>query len=696
MKNKSTAGKVSTSSNSNNINVLASPNTKALLSGNKSFDWIAFLSNPSNSEVHCVPVSSFKHAPLSDVWDDLVTLALKVEVKNTDCNLEQYQTGSGILSEAYWIASVVRFAGYYVLLRYEGFGNDSSKDFWVNIFTSAIHPVGWCASQGKTLIPPASVEGKSNDWKGFLLKRLTGSRTLPENFLDQLKESIKSKFTVGMRLEVVDKRRISAVRVAAVDSIIGGRLHIKYDQTGEDELEDAGFWCHQFSPLIHPIGWAQLVGHELKATEEYATESLSKAVNNSFDAQDATWTLFPPIKGPSTALMNSNASNISNNHHLMPLNNGQNNTLSFKEGMKLEAIDPLNLSTICVATVMKVLRSNYLMIGIDGMMSEDGSDWFCYHASSPCIFPVGFCKINNIDLTPPKDWEDNFDWTKYLKETKTQAAPVALFKKDIPGHSFKEGHYLEAVDLMEPRLVCVASVKRVVGRLLRIHFDGWDDTYDQWCDCESPELFPIGWCHLVGYPLEPPKDNSTASDSSKKKRGGYKRLGRKGKKHLSKLIKDKTEGDASQSKGLFDSSAEPEEDEEMDVDNNGQTSSSKTSTSSRQIFHNRATDNTPLQLNPSVSRAGPSTKGREASSSSTPSRPAVSVLSNSSVVMKPSPPQPVLPCDRSRETDPFKWNVADVAHFLESNSHGSYVNSFVRKVCIITEKSLLTSFQMSS
>lgn len=35
----------------------------------------------------------------------------------------------------------------------------------------------------------------------------------------------------------------------------------------------------------------------------------------------------------------------------------------FAVGMKLEAIDPLNLSTICVATVMSVLKDNYLMIG---------------------------------------------------------------------------------------------------------------------------------------------------------------------------------------------------------------------------------------------------------------------------------------------------------------------------------------------
>lgn len=42
------------------------------------------------------------------------------------------------------------------------------------------------------------------------------------------------------------------------------------------------------------------------------------------------------------------------------------------------------------------------MIGIDGAASADGSDWFCYHASSHAIFPVNFCQKNNIDLTPPK------------------------------------------------------------------------------------------------------------------------------------------------------------------------------------------------------------------------------------------------------------------------------------------------------
>lgn len=124
-----------------------------------------------------------------------------------------------------------------VKLRYEGYGVDSSHDFWINIMKSPVHPVGWCASQGKSLIPPKTIEEKFNDWKRFLVKRLTGSRTLPENFNDQLKESMKSKLKVGMKLEVVDKKRISAVRVASITAVVGGRIHVEYEKM---EPADAG------------------------------------------------------------------------------------------------------------------------------------------------------------------------------------------------------------------------------------------------------------------------------------------------------------------------------------------------------------------------------------------------------------------------------------------------------------------------
>lgn len=64
---------------------------------------------------------------------------------------------------------------------------------------------------------------------------------------------------------------------------------------------------------------------------------------------------------------------------------------------------------------------------------------------------------------------------------------------------------LECADLMDPRLVCVATISRVVGRLLKIHFDGWEEEYDQWLECNSPDVYPVGWCVLVGHKLEGPR-----------------------------------------------------------------------------------------------------------------------------------------------------------------------------------------------
>lgn len=71
-------------------------------------------------------------------------------------------------------------------------------------------------------------------------------------------------------------------------------------------------------------------------------------------------------------------------------------------------------------------------------------------------------------------------------------------------NKFKEGMKLESVDLMNPKNICVATVAQVVGRLVRISFDGWSSAYDQWVDCESSDLYPPGWCQLFNLTLEPP------------------------------------------------------------------------------------------------------------------------------------------------------------------------------------------------
>lgn len=465
------------------------------------FDWGPYL---MSSGTEAAPVSCFKHVAMSEGWDN-ITVGMKVEVPNYDTDL----------TNVFWIATVTRIAGYKALMRYEGFGNDSSKDFWINLCTRDVHPVGWCATIGKPLVPPESIQSKYADWKEFLVKRLTGARTLPNNFYNLVLDSLSDhKFKRGMHVEVVNKMCVSSMRVATIDEIVGGRLKLQYEDSNMDSEgwtdserylytrkdESDEFWCHVKSPLIHPVGWSQHVGHKLTASAEYKSKCFTKLATQKYDSDDGTPQMFEKEKEPPPGA-------------------------KFQVGMKLEAIDPLNLSAICVASVNKVLKDNFLMIGIDGSLAQNGSDWFCYHVTSPCIFPVSFCEVNNLELTPPRGYKTQFQWFEYLKQTNSVAAPVKLFDKEIPKHNFKLGMKLEAVDLMEPRLICVGTVARVVGRLLRIHFDGWEDEYDQWVDCESPDLYPVGWCEIVSYPIEGPriKESPTvmlpSSVANRKRRG---------------------------------------------------------------------------------------------------------------------------------------------------------------------------------
>lgn len=302
-----------------------------------SYDWNAQL---SDAGFFAAPVTCFQHAPGYDLWAN-IGVGMKVEVENTDCDTQGMPQGT--FPHSFWVATVLRLCGYKALLRYEGFDTDSSHDFWVNLCSSEVHPVGWCATRGKPLIPPRTIENKYNDWKDLLVKRLSGARTLPSTFYNKINDSLKSRFRPGLQLEVVDKNRISQVRLATVHKIVGKRLLVRYF----DAPDDNGFWVHEDSPLIHPVGWATTVGHNLSAPQDYLERMLAGLEQTlEVHEDDATMELFKM--------------NFTFEEYYL-----EGKTSGFEAGMKLEAVDPLNLSSICVATVMEVLKFGYMMIRID-------------------------------------------------------------------------------------------------------------------------------------------------------------------------------------------------------------------------------------------------------------------------------------------------------------------------------------------
>ncbi|KAJ8911381.1 hypothetical protein NQ315_014212 [Exocentrus adspersus] len=99
-----------------------------------------------------------------------------------------------------------------------------------------------------------------------------------------------------------------------------------------------------------------------------------------------------------------------------------------------------------------------------------------------------------------------FSWSKYLDHIKAKPAPVKLFKDPFPysRNGFRPGMKLEGVDPQHPSHFCVLTVAETVGYRLRLHFDGYPDNYDFWCNADSMDIFPMGWCEKFSHVLQPP------------------------------------------------------------------------------------------------------------------------------------------------------------------------------------------------
>lgn len=69
----------------------------------------------------------------------------------------------------YWVANIITTCGQLLLLRYEGYQEDRRADFWCDIMTADLHPLGWSRQHGKTMRAP---EGKAGLVLALLLFQL--------------------------------------------------------------------------------------------------------------------------------------------------------------------------------------------------------------------------------------------------------------------------------------------------------------------------------------------------------------------------------------------------------------------------------------------------------------------------------------------------------------------------------------------
>ncbi|XP_019753141.1 scm-like with four MBT domains protein 2 isoform X2 [Hippocampus comes] len=420
------------------------------------------------------PHTAFKHVEVS--LRSSFQPGMKLEVANKGA------------PDTYWVATVVATCGQLLLLRFSGYGDDRRADFWCDVMTAELHPVGWCVRNRKTLRPPQAIREKHADWTEFLVGDLTGSRTAPANLLEG---PLRGKNTVdlmvqGSVLELRDAAEPFLYWPARVMRNVGGRLRLRLAGLS-DEHRARDVWLFYLDVRLRPLGWAQENRLALEPPAELrplkSAGDWERALEDA--RRDGQTSAVPP--------------EVFKDHADPPAH-------AFEVGMKLEMVSLWERLRICPVSVTKVFDDNYFQVTADDLAADGEARSALCHAASPGIMPIQWCLKNGAGLERPRGYQGrDFDWADYLKRGGAEAAPDACFPDTWRTRTFAKDTWLEAVHPERPAEICVAQITQVRGRLLWLRLEG---AHKQFCeiiaDVESMDIFPVGWCEANAYPLNLP------------------------------------------------------------------------------------------------------------------------------------------------------------------------------------------------
>ncbi|XP_010213710.1 PREDICTED: scm-like with four MBT domains protein 2, partial [Tinamus guttatus] len=357
------------------------------------FNWDEFL---EETGANAAPHTSFKHVEIS--LQSSFQPGMKLEVANKSN------------PDTYWVATIITTCGQLLLLRYCGYGEDRRADFWCDVMTADLHPVGWCTQNNKVLMPPDAIKEKYVDWTEFLIHDLTGARTAPANLLEG---PLRGKnpvdlITVDSLIELQDSQNPCQYWIVSVVENVGGRLRLRY--VGLEETESYDQWLFYLDCRLRPVGWCQENKYRMDPPADiYSLKTISEwkcALEKSLnDAAN-----FPLL-------------------HLFFQDHADLRSHFFTVGMKLEAVNMREPFNICPASVTKVFNNHYFQVTIDDLRSEPSKISMLCHADSLGILPIQWCLKNGVNLTPPKGYSgQDFDWADYQKQCGAEAAPQLCFR----------------------------------------------------------------------------------------------------------------------------------------------------------------------------------------------------------------------------------------------------------------------------
>eukprot|EP00795_Rhopilema_esculentum_P009517 gene9517-17256_t len=270
----------------------------------------------------------------------------------------------------YCVATVIEIVGHRVRIRYDGFGDNDSQDFWCNFQAEELYPIGWCAENSFPLQPPTGISSTLEDWKIFLTKTLTGALAAPMDLFRENENRTQAKvhsFQAGLKVEVIHPRRPSIICPATITKSLGPYL---YQVTTEPlpNLPSHTFYGRGESTGIFSFGWS---------TKNSIDLALPSYVDSSGLTKEKYLAMCRKKSAPPTNSENRRVKN------------------AFRVGEKLAAVDLEEPHLVRVATVFNIIGRVLLLL-------FDGQGKFQYvDCDSEDIYPVEWLLNTGHPLCTP-------------------------------------------------------------------------------------------------------------------------------------------------------------------------------------------------------------------------------------------------------------------------------------------------------
>ncbi|XP_049882226.1 scm-like with four MBT domains protein 1 [Pectinophora gossypiella] len=384
--------------------------------------------------------------------------------------------------DIYWIAEITMVCGHLLRIKFIG----ATEDFWCDISSTKVHPLGWCGKYDELIEPPDEINEKYGDQIIDIMKNaLLDGQSVSIEALNNKGLSPIDRIKTGMKVEVQNTLDPYRYWIATVCENVGGRLLLRYDGCDEEMPQ---FWIFFSNNRLSSFGFVTNKGSPWQFKYPGKVNKFSCKVKLSTQLRQSAE---ESIKEPTPADLFQPAQSLEAHN--------------FVTGMKVEALNPQDMKTIRPATVTKVFNNFHFLVAIDDH-HEDYEDsrmaWLC-DSMHPYIYPIGWAQKNNLPLKAPKIWkEGSFDWDEYLTMTSSVPAPDYCFGDKKPLKDIKVGMKLEAVNPMNHEEIHVASIEAIIEHMVCVELLPIGDKF--WYSQDSDLLFPVGWCDSNNYALHIP------------------------------------------------------------------------------------------------------------------------------------------------------------------------------------------------